>query len=416
MTTEPENQVFDGYRILDVGHILAGPMTSSILADFGADVIHIESPETGEFLREVINQAVHDRDARLLQTGGVGVASRGGELINRNKRNITLDMRKEKGRDLFHRLVAKSDVVTENFRPYVMDRWGNGWDILHRINPRLIYCRLSGFGQTGPDRHRRAYGMIGEAFSGWSYLNGYVDGPVIHTGMPLGDSVDSIWAATAIVAALYWRDARGGDEGMVIDQGLVEPLFRSMEQLIIGYDQTGIMPQRFGAHHEGTPYADICETQDGQYFSYSAFTYDAINRLLITLGLDADPRFNELNRCMQNRDAFWAAAANWFKERTLAAVVEEFQKTEATGAPVMNAESLYHDPHIRAREMVVGVPDPEGGEKPFEMQGIVPKLSESPGRMRNATGELGAQNEEVYRGVLGLTADELADLMAEGIV
>jgi crotonobetainyl-CoA:carnitine CoA-transferase CaiB-like acyl-CoA transferase len=392
-----------GYRILDVGHILAGPMTSSMLADFGAEVIHIESPETGDFMRTVQGAA------------GREVRERGADLINRNKRNITLDLRTEKGRDLFHRLVAVSDVVTENFRPYVMDRWGNGWDILRRVNPKLIYCRLSGFGQTGPDRHRRAYGMIGEAFSGWSYLNGYVDGPVIHSSFSLGDTQDSIWAATSIVSSLYWRDARGGGEGMLIDQALVEPLFRSMEQLIVVHDQTGTVPARSGTHHEATPYADVCETSDGQYFSYSAFTYDAIDRLLQTLGLADDERFDDIERCMHNREAFWETARRWFRERTLAAVVEAFAQTQATGSPVMNAEMLYHDPQVRAREMVVSVPDPDGGE-PFEMQGIVPKLSETPGQMRNACGYLGAQNEEVFCGILGLTSDELADLMAERVV
>ncbi len=404
MTTEPNRQVLEGYRILDVGHILAGPMTSSMLADFGADVIHIESPETGDFLRQVQGRAGEPRP------------SRGYDLINRNKRNITLDMRTDKGRELFHRLVAISDVVTENFRPYVMDRWGNSTEALNRINPRLIYCRLSGLGQTGPYRHRRAYGMIGEAFSGWSWLNGYVDGPVIHSSFSLGDTNQSIWAATAILSALYWRDARGGGEGMVIDQALFEPNLRTWEQLLITYDQNGVVSNRFGSHHEASPYADVCKTKDGEYFSYSAFTYDAIDSLLLTLGLKDDPRFNELNRCMENREAFWETAGGWFKERTLAEAVELFETNGADGCAVMNSETLYHDPHIKAREMVVSVPDPEGGEKPIEMQGIVPKLSETPGKMRNATEHMGSRNEEVYGGLLGLSRDEIADLMAASVI
>jgi len=409
MTAESSPQVLEGYRVLDVGHILAGPMTSSMLGDFGADVIQIESPETGGggasgFLQQIMGRAGGTRP------------SRGYDLINRNKRNITLDMRTEKGRDLFHRLVAVADVVTENFRPYVMDRWGNGWEVLRRINPRLIYCRLSGFGQTGPYRHRRAYGMIGEAFSGWSSQNGYVDGPVIHSSFSLGDTNESIWAATAIMAALYWRDARGGGEGMMIDQALFEPNLRCWEQIIISYDQNGVVSSRFGPHHEATPYADVCKTKDGRYFSYSAFSYEAVDRLLETLSLKNDSRFNELNTCMENREAFWQTVRQWFLERTMDEVVAAFEKNGAIGCPVMNAEDLYHDPHVQAREMVVSVPDPEGGDKPIEMQGIVPKLSATPGRMRNANEYMGSRNEEIYCGLLGLSKDELADLMAERVI
>jgi crotonobetainyl-CoA:carnitine CoA-transferase CaiB-like acyl-CoA transferase len=404
MTTQSNQQVLERYRVLDVGHVLAGPMTSSMLGDFGADVIHIESPETGDFMRTVAGTAGQPR------------ASRGYDLINRSKRNITLDLRKEKARDIFHRLVAVSDVVTENFRPYVMDRWGHDWERLRRINPRLIYCRMAGFGQTGPYRHRRAYGMIGEAFSGWSWTNGYTDGPVIHSGFSLGDTTESIWAATAIVAALYWRDAQGGGEGMLIDQGLIDPNFRAMEQQIIIYDQTGVSIARDGSQHEATPYADICQTKDGRYFSFSAFTQEAIRNLVQALGLSDDSRFNNLDACLQHREEFNQTAATWFGERSLDEVIEVFEKQGANGMPVMSAENLYHDPHIKAREMVVSLPDPEGGDKPIEMQGVVPKLSETPGKVGNASHPIGGHNEEVYGELLGINRDELADLMAEGVI
>jgi crotonobetainyl-CoA:carnitine CoA-transferase CaiB-like acyl-CoA transferase len=375
-----------------------------MLADFGADVIHVESPETGDFMREVTGAA------------GQARASRGYDIINRNKRNISLDMRKPEGRDLFHKLVAVSDAVTENFRPYVMDRWGHDWATLHSINPRLIYCRMSGFGQTGTYRQRRAYGMIGEAFSGWAHMNGYADGPSIHSGFSLGDTMDSIWAANAIVMALYWRDAQGGGEGQLIDQGLVEPLFRELEQQIIIYDQTGVSPRRDGTRHEATPYADVCQTKDGRYFSFSAFTQDAIGRLLAALGLESDSRFNEFQSCDEHEEEFHQVAADWFQARTLAQAVEAFESAGAIGAPVMSGEDMCEDPHIKAREMLVSMPDPEGGETPIVMQGIVPKLSETPGKMRNASEPMGARNEEVFCGLLGLSKDDLAALAAAGVV
>jgi crotonobetainyl-CoA:carnitine CoA-transferase CaiB-like acyl-CoA transferase len=317
-------------------------MTSSMLADFGADVIHVESPETGDFMREVTGAA------------GQARASRGYDIINRNKRNISLD--------------------------------------------------------------RRAYGMIGEAFSGWAHMNGYVDGPSIHSSFSLGDTMDSIWAANAIVMALYWRDAQGGGEGQLIDQGLVEPLFRELEQQIIIYDQTGVSPRRDGTRHEATPYADVCQTKDGRYFSFSAFTQDAIGRLLAALGLESDSRFNEFQSCDEHEEEFHQVAADWFKARTLAQAVEAFENAGAIGAPVMSGEDMCEDPHIKAREMLVSMPDPEGGETPIVMQGIVPKLSETPGKMRNASEPMGARNEEVFCGLLGLSKDDLAALAAAGVV
>ncbi len=404
MTSEAAPHILQGVRIVDVGHVLAGPMTSSLLSDFGADVIHVESPETGDFMRELTGAAGQDR------------ASRGYDMINRNKRNITLDMRKPKAKELFHRLLTVSDVVTENFRPYVFPRWGHDWDTMHSLNPRLIYCKLTGYGATGPRQHRRAYGRIAEAWGGWAYINGHEDGPALHSGYSWGDTLDSLWAASAIMGALYWRDVQGGGEGQLIDQGLVEPLFRAIEQQIIIYDQTGVNVKRFGTRHEATPYVDTCQTKDGHYFRFSAWTQDAIGNLLSALGLSQDSRFNTLEACTQRRDEFSQTAHAWFKERTLAEAVETFEKHQAIGAPVMSGEDLYHDPHIKARDMLVSLPDPEGGEKPIVMQGVVPKFSETPGAVRNACHPLAADNEEVYCGLLGVNQDELADLMAEGVI
>jgi len=404
MTTEAKPQVLEGIRIIDVGHVLAGPMTSSLLADFGADVIHVESPETGDFLRELTGMA------------GQARASRGYDLINRNKWNITLNLKADKGRELLHKLVAVADVLTENFRPYQFPRWGHDWDTLHSINPKLIYCKLSGYGATGPRQHRRSYGRIAEAWGGWAYINGHEDGPALHSGYSWGDTLDSLWAATAIIGALYWRDAQGGGEGMVIDQGLVEPTYRAIEQQIIVYDQTGVIVKRHGTRHEATPYVDTCQTKDGRYFRLSAWTQEAIGNLLRALGLSEDSRFNTLESCMKHRQEWYRTVADWFQERTLAEVIEIFEKNEAIGAPVMSGEDLYHDPHLRARDMVVSVPDPEEGPKPIEFQGIIPKFSETPGRVRHACHPLGAHNEEIYCGLLGCSRDELADLMAAGIV
>ncbi len=402
MTAQPRRQALEGIRVLDVGHLAAGPIASSILADFGADVIHIESPETADWTRTVT------------AAGGGVSGARGDALHHRNKRNITLHMARPEARQLFHRLVAISDVVTENFRPFRMEEWGHDWETLHRINPGLIYCRLSGFGQTGPYRNRRAYGMIGEGFSGWGYLNGPENGIPMHSNFAWGDTMDAIYATGSIMMALYWRDARGG-EGQLIDQGLYEPLYRMLEQHIIIYDQTGVSIKRHGTRHEATPYADVCQTKDGHYFSFSAFTRQSIVDLLKALGLSEDTRFSDLQSCIQHRAQFQQAVARWFEERTLAEAVATFEDHGAVGAPVMSGKDLCHDPHIEMRDMLLSMPDPEGGN-PIRMQGVVPKLSESPGEVRHASEPMGVRNEEVFGELLGLGTKKLAELREAGVI
>ena len=188
--------VFQGKRVLDIGHIVAGPIAASVFADFGAEVIKVERPGVGDPLR--------------LQYRNENGVSLHYKVESRNKKSVTLDLKTPEGKDIFKRLVGMSDVLVENFRPGVMERLGFGWPELSAVNPGLVMCRLSGFGQTGPYAHRRAYGRIGEAFGGFSYINGNPDGPPMHSQMSLGDTVAGMWAAMGVMMALYWRDAQGG--------------------------------------------------------------------------------------------------------------------------------------------------------------------------------------------------------------
>jgi crotonobetainyl-CoA:carnitine CoA-transferase CaiB-like acyl-CoA transferase len=296
----------------------------------------------------------------------------------------------------------------------VMDRWGNDWATIHKINPRLIYCRLSGYGDTGPRQIRRSYGRIAEAWAGWAYINGHEDGPALHSGFSWGDTLQSIWAANAIVMALYWRDVQGGGEGQLIDSGLVEPLYRAIEQQIIIRDQNNVSIKRFGTQHEGTPYAGISQTKDGRWFSWSAFSAELAGNLLKAVGLSDDARFNTLDKALGYRKEFQAAVTDWMKARTLEEIWSEFEKHQAAGAPVMSGEDLYNDAHIKARDMLVTMPDPEGG-KDIVQQGVVPKLSETPGRIQNVSHPIGYHNEEVFCGMLGLSRAELQRLDELGV-
>ncbi len=396
MTQPP--QIFDGIRVLDVGHIVAGPFAASLLADFGADVIKIEPPGRGDPLRWP-----YPKD-------GVGLFYK---MQARNKKSVTLDLSKERGRELFHRLVGVSDVVVENFRPGVMERLGNDIETLHELNPRLVICRLSGWGQTGPYASRRAYGRIGEAFSGFAHLTGDADGVPMHSAMSLGDSLAGVWAAMAIAMALYWRDANGGT-GQVIDLGLYEPLYRQIEQQIVVYDQLGTVLKRMGNQNPGVPFVGLYETKDGRHFSFSAHTAASVHDLLEAMGLHTDERFTTHAACLEHRDEFVATVGEWMAARTLDEVAAAFELTQAPGTPVMTAEDLCNDPHIQAREMVITVDDEELG--PLRMQGVVPKFSATPGVIRHAGQPLGASTAAVYGELLGLSDEEQADLQADGVI
>jgi crotonobetainyl-CoA:carnitine CoA-transferase CaiB-like acyl-CoA transferase len=390
-------QVFDGIRVLDIGHIVAGPIAASLLADFGADVLKIEPPKRGDSLR-----LIYAKD-------GVGLWYK---MEARNKKSLSLDLKQEQGREIFLQLARDADVVVENFRPGVLERLGIGPDVLHAANPRLVICRLSGWGQTGPYAQRRSYGRIGEAFSGFAHLTGDPDGPPMHSAMSLGDTVAGVWAAYGIAMALYWRDAQGGT-GQVIDVGLYEPLFRQIEQQIVVFDQLGINVERMGNLNPGVPIVGLYETRDGKHFSFSAQGLRSMLDILAAMGLDGDERFTTWQGALDNRAEMVRLITAWMAEHTLDEVVDAFARHDAPGTPVMSAADLVRDPHVLAREMIITVDDDELG--PIRMQGVVPKLSETPGHIRHAGQPLGASNESVY-GELGLTPDDLQRLADEDVI
>jgi crotonobetainyl-CoA:carnitine CoA-transferase CaiB-like acyl-CoA transferase len=390
--------VFDGIRVLDVGHVVAGPFVASVLADFGADVIKIEKPGQGDPLRWIYPKA------------GVGLFYK---VQARNKKSITLNLKDARGQELLHRLVGCSDVLVENFRPGVMERLGGSWDTLSRINPGLVMCRLSGFGQDGPYAGRRSYGRVSEAFAGFAHITGEPDGPPMHSHMSVGDTVAGSWAAMGVMMALYWRDARGG-KGQMIDMALYEGLFRQIEQQVILFDQLGKVFERTGSNHRNVPYTGLFRTRDGRYFSFSAVTGGSSDALLRALGLHQDARFTTFQDCVRHRDEFAAAVGEWMAARDIAEVVSAFAAADAPGSPVMNAADLVGDPHIQARGNVISLADDELGT--VRMQGVVPRLSETPGQVRHAGQALGASNELVYGELLGLGRQKMDELRRDGVI
>lgn len=394
-----KRHVFEDIRVLDVGHVVAGPFVASVLADFGADVIKIEKPGVGDPLRWI-----YPKD-------GVGLFYK---MQARNKKSITLNLKDPRGQRLLHRLVERSDVLVENFRPGVMERVGSGWDVLSRINPRLVMCRLSGFGQDGPYADRRSYGRVSEAFAGFAHITGEPDGPPMHSHMSVGDTVAGSWAAMGVMMALYWRDAQGGGKGQLVDMALYEGLFRQIEQQVILFDQLGRTLERTGSNHRNVPYTGLFRTRDGRYFSFSAVTGASSTAVLRAMDMAHDDRFNTFEACVRHRDMFAAAVKEWMGAREIDEVVEAFRKADAPGSPVMSAADLLSDPHVAARRNVIEVQDEELGV--VRMQGVVPRLSATPGEVEHAGQPLGASNELVYGELLGIGRSELDELREDGVI
>ncbi len=359
-----------GLRVLDLSTVLAGPNAARYLADFGADVIKIERPDTGDSLR---NMAWRDpRD-------GTGLWWK---LVNRNKRTVALDLKDPADRDLFLRLVDDADVVIENFRPGTLERLGLGPDDLHARNPRLVLTRVTGFGQDGPYAGRPGFATIAEVMSGLASISGEPDGQPMLPAIALTDEVTGLVAAFATMVALH------SGVGQVVDVSLLESLFQLMGPLISLYRLAGEQQPRLGA---GLPYTvprGTYRCSDGRWVGLSASADSVAQRVNRVLGVGDDPRFATFAGRMAHRDELEAVMTAWCAERTQAEVLRTFTEAEAAIGPVLDMADISADPHYAAREAIVdldGVP----------MQGLIAKLSATPGVLRWHGRALDADGEAV---------------------
>jgi len=392
-----------GLRVLDLGTMIAGPITAAFLGDFGAEVVKVEHPELGDDLR----------NWPPMKAG----RSLWWKVTARNKKLITLNLSTDRGRDLLRRLVPRFDVLIENFRPGTMERWGLAYDELAQTNPRLIMVRVSGYGQTGPYARRPGYATVAEAMSGVPSFTGFPDKPPTFSAFPMGDALTGLFAAYATMLAVYERDVRGSGRGQVVDASLYESFFRIVEAQVIGFDQLGIVKQRRGNRMDEDSPRNAYRTADGEHVAISVGSQRIFGRLARALGrpeLAEDPRFGSLSRRVENGDLLDAMLAEWFQGLTLDEAMRRLEEADVVAGPVNDIRRIFADPHYAAREDIVEVPDPDFGS--VRMQGVVPKLSRTPGRVRHAGLARGAHNEEIYRGVLGLGADELEELRRQRVI
>ena len=402
MTDEQKPFPLAGLRVVDASTVIAGPTIGMIMGDFGADVIKVEHPR-GDVLRDT-----------GAQKDGIGLWFK---MANRNKRCITLNFGSDKGQELFKKLIETTDVLIEKFRTGTMEKGGLGWEDLKRINPRLVMIRVTGYGQTGPYRHRPGFGTIAEAFSGFAAVTGDPDGPPTLPNFGLADGVAAAYGTFAAMFALYHRDAQKSGEGQYIDLSIYEPLFQVMGPQPLQYDQLGVVQQRFGNRSKNNAPRNAYETKDGHWVAVSTNAPSIVKRVLTLCGgpeAAADPRFQTPKGRVEHIDEVDGIVASWIADHDLKTVLSEFEKAEAAIGPAYTIDQIFEDPQYQARNDIVELDDEDLGK--IRMTNVFPVMSATPGKVRHAAPRKGQHNAEVYGDVLGLSAEELAALKEDGTV
>ena len=393
--TGPAGTALSGIRVVELANFISGPFIGMQLADYGADVIKIEHPTRGDGLRGWGNLK-----------NGIGLYHK---VLNRNKRSVSADLGTPLGVEIVRRLVARADVLIENFRPGTLEDWGLGYDVLSAINPRLVLVRVSGFGQSGPYRARSGFGSLAEAMTGFAYTNGFADRPPLLPSFAMADTTTGLAGAFLTLAALEARRNNGG-KGQIVDLPIYEPMLSLMGAQIVDFDQLGIVQQRQGSRLPLVSPRNTFRTRDGGWIALSGGAHAVFQRLCAALDvpeLAQDPRFSDNRKRLENADAIEQALQEAIGKFTLDEVAVRLREHDAPGAPVFSVADVFEDPHIKARRNIVGVIDDELQDM-VQMPNVIGKFSDTPGIVRHAAPPLGASNGEVLIGELGLSEEELA--------
>jgi crotonobetainyl-CoA:carnitine CoA-transferase CaiB-like acyl-CoA transferase len=388
-----------GIRVIDMSRLVAGNAVSSQLADFGAEVIKIEDPGKGDPLR-------------AWQTNGVSVHWK---LYARNKKSVTLSLRPARGRELLLELISTAEVLIENFRPGTLEKMGLAPAELLKRNPRLVIVRVSGWGQDGPYKDRPGFGTLVESMSGYASRTGFADREPVLPPTALADMVAGLYGAFAVMVALRRVEVEGG-AGQVIDLPLIDPLFSFIATEAPIYNLTQQVRPRTGSRSETTSPRNVFRTKDGRYIGISASIQAMSERLFRAIGREdmiSDPRFANNTVRVKNADETEAPIIDFIAARTLEENMAIFEAAEVTASPVYDIDQFLADPHVQARGIVVDVPDAQLGQ--ITMHNIIPRLSDTPGRLRTPAPEIGEHTAEIL-GQLGVGDSELEALAHEGII
>lgn len=389
-----------GVRVVEMGQLIAGPFAGKTLGEFGAEVIKIETPETGDPLR----------NWRMIKDG----TSVWWQVQSRNKKSVALDLRQPQGQDVAKALLKEADVLIENFRPGTLEGWGMSPEELQALNPGLVILRISGYGQTGPYRDLPGFGVVGEAMGGLRHLTGEPGRVPVRVGVSIGDTLAALHGTIGVLLALYHRKVHGG-KGQVIDVALHEAVFNIMESLIPEYSAFGAVREAAGSALPGIAPSNAYPCQDG--WVLVAGNGDSIfKRLMQTIGREdlgnAPDLANNAGRVARVQEIDEAIAA-WTRTRSIQEVLDQLSAARVPAGRVYTAKDIYEDPHYRARDMILQQETRDGYT--VDVPGIVPKLSETPGSIRSSAPGLGDDTDAVLAG-MGLSAEQIAQLRAQGVI
>jgi crotonobetainyl-CoA:carnitine CoA-transferase CaiB-like acyl-CoA transferase len=396
-------QPLDNIRVIDVSSFLAGPFCSTQLAEFGAQVYKVELPKIGDPLRRF------------------GTITKNGDSLPwlsecRNKKSITLDMRTPEGVRLMKRLVEQADVFVENFQPGTLEKWGLGWDTLKKINPKLVMVRISGYGQTGPYRDRPGFGRIANAFGGLSFLAGYPDRPPVTPGSAtIPDYMAGLYGALGVLLALQARHRTG--KGQMIDIGLYEPIFRILDEIAPAYAYKGLVRQRMGPATVNVVPHSHYPTKDDRWIAIACTNDKIYQRLAVAMGEPhmAEPEnWGTLANRERDREKVDAHVGEWTARHDRAELLRICEANQVPCGPIYSIDEIFEDPQYQSRGNILRMQDERVGELPIP--NLVPRLSDTPGSVKWLGPKLGEHNDEVFKGMLGLTDADIERLASEGVI
>jgi formyl-CoA transferase len=390
-----------GIKVIELGTLIAGPFCARLLAEFGAEVIKIEQPGSGDPLRKW----------RKLHQG----TSLWWYAQARNKKSVTLDLKQLEAQDIVRKLAKGADIVVENFRPGAMEKWGLGWEQLSKLNPGLIMVRLSGFGQTGPYRDRAGFGAIGESMGGLRYITGYPDRPPVRVGVSIGDSIAALHGVIGALMALHHRNVNGG-RGQYVDVALYEAVFNMMESVLPEYDMFGFVRERSGASLPGIVPSNTYVTRDNRYVVIGANADSIFKRMMNGIGrpdLATDPALAHNDGRVARTGEIEKVIGDWVAAHDLEHVLDVLEKADVPSGKIYDIADIAKDAHYAAREMIRSHRLKDG--KSVKLPGIVPKLSETPGDTKWVGPALGEHTAEVL-GALGYSKEQQQDLKRRGVI
>ena len=401
MSKTPAGPLSD-LRVVEMGQLLAGPFCGQLLADFGAEVIKLEPPGTGDPMRQWGREKSHGKSLWW-------------PVVARNKKSVTCNLRSEEGQALARKIIADADIVVENFRPGTLERWGLGFDEMREINPRLIMARVTGYGQNGPYAPRAGFGSIGEAMGGIRYVTGNADMPPSRAGISLGDSLAAVFATIGVLTAVHHRERTG--RGQLVDSAIYEAVLAMMESLLPEYAIGGYQRERTGSVLPNIAPSNVYPTKGGEMILVAANQDSVFGRLATAMDrpdLIDNPLYSDHAARGANMVELDDIIGAWTATRGTDEVLDILHEAGVPAGRIYTARDMFDDPHFKAREAIVRLAHPDFGEIP--MAGVVPKLSDSPGSVNHPGPELGEHNSEIYGRLLGISESDRVALAERGII